>query len=1267
MRKNYLFYFLLLVPFFPLVSKGQGRVGKNPYPDVERIEDNRKTNTPYSILFNSKASYKTTDAQMAFLKFLGLRQSVDELKLKNKDVAQDITVERYQQYFKGIKVEHGNYIATSKGNALSFINGDFYLIDINTSITPVLTEDAARAKAWEFVDGVEPNDAVKAAGELVFVENDFQPNLDGKVKLAYKFFIESRTKALTMLDVFVDAATGKILFQDSKVKTGCYNEDKVKEKKAELAATKPVGQSPTVVSPLASSRYSGDLNSMVTRLVSGSYRLESTLATELSPVHTKNINHAGVASFTLVSQFTAAMAAALEITDADNNWTAAEYNNANKDNTAFDVHWGAQRVYDYWKTRHSRNSWDNANGILNCYVHADNNYDNAFWQGGGGINSMFYGDGSNVVGGFLSLSALDVTGHEIGHGVCQATANLAYNRESGAMNEGFSDIWGAAIEHFGDPHEVDAVAKNYFEIGEEICTPLNGKPLRSMSNPNVAFSVAPDTYGGTFWVDPSTTGCPTPSNANDYCGVHTNSGVLNYWFYLTVMGGSGTNDVGNAFAVPAIGWVDAERIAFLAEQNLASTATFAACRTASINAATTLFGACSLQTEAVTRAWYAVNVGANFVPCTAQIGFKDVTVNVNENASSAACPATKTVTVRMMVEGPAPTGGNATATVTATGTATNGQDYTIGTGTATFPAGSTADQNITINLIDDGAIESTETIKLDFTVTPNGSTATKTNAYTQSTINIIDDDKVPDLGVTENNTVGPNATALNNTSPFHSINRRARTQYIISASDLLSYGVRPNVPITKLAVNVTTKNSTQAFTGYTISFANTTATSLSTAWVTTGLTQVYTGNYTTVVGANSFTLSPTFTWDGTSNLAIQVCFANGSAGTGNDGTEGYTGALSTTSTLWVDASSAGSGCTLAFNATNNTSFTPRFTFTQDVPPTAIESTVASNRNWQVASGNNSYFYSSADGQLIANVAANNNNLGCVTATVNVAGTGFAAFAPSPTATRSVKEFTITPTINGATTNYNATIFYTDAELAGKTPALLKLVKTNAATDALINGSNTVIVNPTIVTGSNFKGFTGNFTGFSRFFLIDQTVVLAANNLQLSASLQNDHVLVKWSTSSEFNTDHFVVERSYDGVNFSAIQNVPAAGISTTTKQYSLLDAAPAQKINYYRIKTVDKDGVIKISPIVVVKLGNGRDLLALSPNPVRDNFNIQYSGTVVKQITIVDMEGKKIKEYIPTNNTGSIVVDASNLASGIYLVKMLTGDNNVLTQKMVKQ
>ena len=136
--------------------------------------------------------------------------------------------------------------------------------------------------------------------------------------------------------------------------------------------------------------------------------------------------------------------------------------------------------------------------------------------------------------------------------------------------------------------------------------------IRDMANPN-SYS-QPDTYQGTYW---KTTSC-TPSSTNDYCGVHTNSGVLNFWYYLLVSGGSGTNDKGFVYSVSGLGLDKAAAIAYRTLTTyLTSSSTYADARTYSLQSASDLYGATSNEVTQTTNAWDAVGVGGGTAPAAA--------------------------------------------------------------------------------------------------------------------------------------------------------------------------------------------------------------------------------------------------------------------------------------------------------------------------------------------------------------------------------------------------------------------------------------------------------------------------------------------------------------------------------------------------------------------------------------------------------------------------------------------------------------------------
>ena len=496
----------------------------------------------------------------------------------------------------------------AKDGKVATISGEFYDIK-EMSVEPQLNASSAFAKAiahtsassylWEDVDASRELGYEKPSGELLLL-----PLFEGDkvtVKLAYKFEIFTIVP-LGGGDLYIDAVDGRALFFNNRVlhldNFGHDGRALSTNTNAEaLEAEAIVETFEDYVAGSAATRYSGTRTIETTAAGSN-----FTLNDAGRSVFTRNANNLAPSGSSLpyITNYT-------EFTDGDNNWI--EYDNPAKDNAALDAHWGAMQTYDYWLNVHNRDSYDNAGAQLRSYVHVDNNYDNAFWF----LSVMSYGDGSSNgsegSGFFDALTSLDVAAHEIVHAVTQFTANLAYQRESGALNEGYSDIWGAAVEHFAKGNGIDsAPSAEIWLIGDEIDRRLGSAALRSMSDPKSLGQ--PDTYGGSFWINPS---CGTPTQSNDYCGVHTNSGVLNHMFYLSVAGGSGTNDVGDVYNVAGIGMDKSAKIAYRAINNyLSANSTFDQARTAFIQSAIDLYGAAGPEEIAVTDAMYAVNVGAAY-------------------------------------------------------------------------------------------------------------------------------------------------------------------------------------------------------------------------------------------------------------------------------------------------------------------------------------------------------------------------------------------------------------------------------------------------------------------------------------------------------------------------------------------------------------------------------------------------------------------------------------------------------------------------------
>lgn len=546
---------------------------------------------PNLITFKEKSGYKSSDFQKIFKDQLGLKQNQNFSKLRSELDREGFTHEKFQLYHQGIKVEFATYTLHSKNGKLVSMSGEFYNIENVITVPSISAQDAfniavgnigAKHYMWENVADAAIMDYQKPQGELVLLpsmQEQGEKRTKDNLRLAYKFDIYA-THPVSRGDLYIDAITGERLFYNATIKhLGEYSHGG-KSVASNNRISKNNISNKALVAANAATRYSGT-QSIQTTLSGSSYILSD--ATRGLGVQT--FNSARTATYPTTN-----------FTDIDNNWTATEFNNTNKDNGALDAHWGAEKTYDYWSTVHARNSFDNAGAKIKSYVHynliaagyPDNN--NAFWNG----SVMTYGDGSGT-GGFDILTAIDVAGHEIGHAVCTYTANLTYQNESGAMNEAFSDIWGACIENNAAP------TKSIWLIGEDIERRTGHLSLRSMSNPKTENQ--PDTYKGLKWY----------TGTADSGGVHTNSGVLNHWFYILSVGKSGTNDIGSAYNVTGITIDKAAKIAYRLESvYLTANSTYASARTSGIQSAIDLYGAGSAEVIATTNAFYAVGVGAAY-------------------------------------------------------------------------------------------------------------------------------------------------------------------------------------------------------------------------------------------------------------------------------------------------------------------------------------------------------------------------------------------------------------------------------------------------------------------------------------------------------------------------------------------------------------------------------------------------------------------------------------------------------------------------------
>lgn len=1304
--------------------------------------------TPSLITANPDAgAYKKGDAVVALSRVLNVRSGLDYL-MPGQSFAHvgNMEVVEYKQYFKGVKVDHAAFKAFVKDGNVVFFNGSWFDVPASLSIQPSLTEAQALAYAkgrvsaqkyaWENVQDImqKTTDArLKSAlqkelneylpkGELVLVEDHSKEGI-AEVRLAYKFNIYA-VQPLSRAFIYVDAKDGKILLADKIIK---HLDDPKKQIVSPLPSvnttvftryggrqtikTKQVsGNDPNNGLPLVSSHPTTEV------YVPGSPTYVLIDDTRGKGIETYDLNNVGGTPVSLAPAYTQAKS----FTDVDNNWDSVEHTRggvyggaaeAENDDIAWDAHWGAEVVYDYWLAKHGRKSYDGADAAIKSYIHYGPAYDNAFWNG----SVMTYGDGSGVSGvGFKALTSLDVCAHEIGHGVCSFTSDLVYEKESGAMNEGLSDIWAACIEHFSMVRAGSTVPVNKYKpfyIGEQISFDA-ANPLRRMDNPKAQSN--PDTYEGANWQDVN---C-TPNLANDQCGVHSNSGVLNHWFFLLTAGSklgtrpAGINSTAYYFAdsddelkdngatpnsipyrVNGVGFDVSEQVTFMMETMLTSTATFAEARSVSIEIAKAYSGdPCSAIVESVTNAWFAVGVGAAFVtPCVPTFGLINTTaLNISEGSTGVNCNRTKTTTLPVLV--PA----NTTVTIAATGTAGLNKDYTVSTTTLTNGTGSAQTQSIVVTINDDAVIDRMDGTPETIILTLTGPGLTNTSL----TINITDDDVLPRLGSDSLTLINETFTgAANNfTEPagWTELMQIAPTYDItLQGNGHNQWGLFDN----QLAIAYRTTAAATSGTGrtYDINSPSQTIAYRTTPVDARGLTSLQIKFDYTVGGESDpagtapeefpkldyvelvYSEDGGTTWKNFDNSPRYRLngFPTPVTSTFRDSLPSY---INNTQFLlgfrWNNDPLVGNGVSVSID-----------NFTLKAAPTKIESELNDASQERMVQNEDAYFFSTRDRGLLAKLKQTDAfDYGCVTATITKAGAGtFNLYSDGVNSNRAANKFiTINPTTNNTGGTYTISLYLSEAEIialeqnSGLNRSQFYIYKTvNDYTQA--NSGNTtripamytaITVNSTAVGGE----FTANFSnGFSGFVVgVPASIALPVNCLDFTARKGADNVTLNWKVSNETAGTAYEVERSADAVSYQKVGTVNGSGSGL----YNFADfSVSGLKAAYYRIKAVESTGSARYLCTVLYVSFDGRNAFTVGniyPNPGRGEALVNISLAAARKLRIEYVNASGQITYIQNEGLQAgatrISLNVRSLAAGSYLIRFKDEEGRVLNaQQFIKQ
>ncbi len=484
---------------------------------------------------------------------------------------------RFQQTYEGVPIWGADlYVHLRSDGTLELLNGRYRPTPVGISTKPHLSAAEAIARAWQEL-GRPPEplppmlDAERASARLVL----FPHPVTGAIALCYEVqLIPSVAEAHAF---FIDALTGALRWH-MRLEQHCT---------LGLATTSPAGAPPHHQASARASRPQSlhrtpqalqpgsfadaqavDLNGVQRRLRvyrhdDGVYYMIWDLPS-LDAGRSQLPNKVVGGILTLTANNTDVdprNPRVYHVTSPNNSWSDA---------VAVSAHYNAKVCYDYYRTTHNRNSIDGQGGTIISIVHATYKgrpMDNAYWNPG--LKVMVYGDGATD---FKPLAGgLDVSAHEMTHGVIQHTADLAYQFQSGALNESFADVFAVMID------------REDFLLGEDVVR-TGHIALRDLANPSNPQVLSPQ-----------------PSHMSQYQnlpieqdngGVHINSGIPNRAAYLLIS---------------AIGREKAERIFYRALANyLTRTSEFIDCRRAVIRAAQELYG--QTEANAAAQAYDAVGI-----------------------------------------------------------------------------------------------------------------------------------------------------------------------------------------------------------------------------------------------------------------------------------------------------------------------------------------------------------------------------------------------------------------------------------------------------------------------------------------------------------------------------------------------------------------------------------------------------------------------------------------------------------------------------------
>ncbi|HLP56873.1 MAG TPA: T9SS type A sorting domain-containing protein [Fluviicola sp.] len=261
-------------------------------------------------------------------------------------------------------------------------------------------------------------------------------------------------------------------------------------------------------------------------------------------------------------------------------------------------------------------------------------------------------------------------------------------------------------------------------------------------------------------------------------------------------------------------------------------------------------------------------------------------------------------------------------------------------------------------------------------------------------------------------------------------------------------------------------------------------------------------------------------------------------------------------------------------------------------------------------------------------------------------------------------WTINASANPTSGTYNTTLYCTGATNTAGVAAWTVEKSQNSGATWILSGTCDPTSTAAIVKRNGMNGF-------SLFAAAQATNPLPVELLGFYGYEDERINYLKWTTASEINSDYFDVERSKNGIEFYAIDQVDAAGNSNQEINYTATDENPYYPVTYYRVKQVDIDGDYYYTPIIAIESSSEEPLTVhqVYPNPTKEKLYVEFSLQKSEHavIAITDISGKVIHRIDVDCATSNVVeFNSKQWLPGMYLIRITT-DSGLTTMSRVEK